>query len=268
MRLQELLELLKAAYVDVARQELSSQGENSNISRISVMTGVHRRDVTRLVEENPQIKRSTNVISRVLNLWQHDSRFTTKTREPRVLSFEGKENDFVLLVSLVSNDLNPYTVLFELERTGAVEKSERGLRLLSKIAVPEGDVEEGFELLGSDEDDLFKGVSENILSPQEIPNLHLKTEYDNIPLDNIAEIRDWFLREGSLFHERARAYLAKFDRDFQTVISRGTGGNKISGGKVEGRARVALGTFSLTETLIGENDKEKKKQLKTAEKRK
>ena len=254
VRLQEVLELLKAAYVDVAEEELAGQKESSNISRISAMTGVHRRDVTRLLSEERTLKNSTNVVSRVLSLWQYDARFTTKNREPRVLSFEGKENEFVALVSAVSNDLNPYTILFELERTNSVERTEKGLRLSSKIGISEGDIEEGFQMLGADSNDLLSGVGENILNPQDIPNLHLKTEYDNIPKADIPQIREWFLREGSLFHERARSYLATFDRDFQYPASKGTGGVAQGTENTSERARVALGTFSFTEIF-----KDKKK---------
>src|SRR5262245_45968871 len=116
VRLQEAAELLKAAYIDVAREELTRSAQSPNISRVAVMTGVHRKDVTRLLSENRELKSSSNLVARVLNLWQHDARFTTKAGEPRTLSYEGKENDLVTLVSAVSQDLNPYTVLFELER--------------------------------------------------------------------------------------------------------------------------------------------------------
>ena len=208
VRLQELSEVLKASYVGVAKAELLRSGEEANISRVSVMTGVHRKDVQRLFDGDRELKSSSNLIARVLNLWQHDSRFTAKGGEPRFLSYEGKENDFIELVSAVSNDLNPYTVLFELERSGLVEKTDRGLRLFGKLRLSE-EGDEGFVMLAADEDDLFRAVEENIVAHSPTKNLHLKTEFDNIDPAKLEEVRKWFLREGSAFHERARALLAE-----------------------------------------------------------
>lgn len=39
----------------------------------------------------------------------------------------------------VSKDLNPYTVLFELERIGAVERLSMQARLCAQVATPRGD---------------------------------------------------------------------------------------------------------------------------------
>lgn len=256
VRLQDCLELLKAAYIEVAREELLRANEKLNTSRMSVMTGVHRKDVDRLLGEDRELKLSSNIISRVLALWQFDKRFLGQQRQPRLLSFEGKGNDFSKLVSLVSNDVNPSTILFELERSGTVERTERGLRLLNKIALSGS--EEGLSLLAADQSDLFLAVEENILTTPEIPNLHLKTEYDNIPPEDLPEIRDWFLREGSAFHERARAFLSRFDRDVQSPISRGTGALPANTTRPSDRARVALGTFSFCEALNPQTSSKKK----------
>ena len=49
VQLPQIVEELKALYVDVARQEAAKTGRVTQ-SAISVMTGVHRKDVKRLLD--------------------------------------------------------------------------------------------------------------------------------------------------------------------------------------------------------------------------
>ncbi|MBN8550247.1 MAG: hypothetical protein J0M12_13090 [Deltaproteobacteria bacterium] len=140
-------------------------------------------------------------------------------------------------------DLNPYTVLFELERIGAVERTRGGVKLVSRLYNPQGDSVAAMGLLASDMSDLMLAVEENVEGGGNVavPNLHIKTEYDNIPASKISEIREWCLREGSAFHQRVRNYLSQHDRDITAQPS----------GK-DGTVRVAVGAFSRVEVLKSE----------------
>lgn len=233
VKLQEIIECAKSAMIEVAKEEMEKSGTEVSISRLSVMTGVHRPDVVRLYKEQSPNKISSNQITRVIGQWQQDEKFLTAAGKPRVLSVQGKDSEFVDLVYSVSADLNPYTVLFELERIGAVEKTERGLKLISFIYKPTGQVKEGFELLAKDTEDLLLSVSENIYQVKEQANLHIRTEYDNISPDALTQIRKWFLEQGSIFHRNAREFLSKFDRDINPEIE-----------KQKPAVKVSLGTFS------------------------
>ena len=73
------------------------------------------------------------MISRVVAQWENDRRFLTQAGKPRVLSCDEDDSEFSELVRLVSKDLHPGTVLFELERSGIVERSKRGVRLNKHI---------------------------------------------------------------------------------------------------------------------------------------
>lgn len=238
------MDSLKGVYVEVAREQLQKQGAAASASRISVMTGVHRKDVSRLLEAAPVAKASKNLAARIIGAWRNSKRFCNASGKPRVLSAEGKESEFVSLVQSVSVDLNPYTVLFELERIGAVQRVRSGVRLVSRLYNPRGDSAAGIGLLGSDISDLMAAVEENIerTEPNAVPNLHIKTEYDNIPETAAAEIRSWCLREGSAFHQRVRNFLSQFDRDISS--------KKLKDGP---SIRVAVGAFSRIENVkVGE----------------
>lgn len=91
-------------------------------------------------------------------------------------------------------------------------------------------------MLARDASDLIASVSENVLSDPQIPNLHGKTEFDNVSPAEAASLRQWMLEEGTAFHKRVAKYLSQFDRDV----------NRRASAEGEG-VRVAICSFSLVE---------------------
>ncbi len=228
--LRDLLEAAKAALIDEAAADMEAQGSKINLSRLSVVTGVHRKDAARIHREQEVRESSTTFSSRVIGQWRKDPRFTTKSSRPRVLSYQGDESEFAELVSVVSTDLHPGTVLFDLERIGAVEKTRSGIKLLAKAYVPRGDPAEGWYMLSRDAVDLVDAVSENIASPdEELPNYHASAVFDNIAVEDVPKVRRWLFRQCSRFHQRVAQYLAKHDLDL-SPDAKGEGGQRISMG--------------------------------------
>ena len=85
---------------------------------------------------------------------------------------------------------------------------------------------------------MYRAVEENVIEESEVPNHHIKTEYDNIPEHHRETIRKWFFKSGSAFHQQARRFLSQFDRDATS--------KKVSG---TGTIRVAVGSFSFMEKV-------------------
>lgn len=232
IKIQEFVDVFKYNLVVAAREELESKNEEVTGSRLSVMTGVHRKDIKKFLEGKKE-QEQANVVTRIIGQWLQDKRFTTKSNKPRVLTVEGASSEFVDLVKSVSADLNPYTVLFELERIKAVKRTARGLSLQIDFYFPKGDKDAGYQLLANDLDDLIRSVEENIHDSLENNHLHLRTVYDKIPKDKIPQIKSWLLDEGSNFHERVRKYLSKHDADI----------NKKNCSKNDEYAKISIGTF-------------------------
>ena len=233
IKLQDFIEVLKGVMVEVAQEHLCERDIDVSTSRLSVMTGVHRKDVVRFRSGGVGEKKSGDIIKRIIGQWRGNNAFLNSSGKPKVLSFDSAEGEFADLIHSVSRELNPYTLLFELERTGAVERTKRGVKLRARMHLPKGDLKEGLLLLESDTEDLIASVEENLFGDLEIPNLHVKTEYDNVPKSAELEIRKWFIEEGSAFHQRARSYLSAYDRD----INPGSG-------NAEEAIRVVVGAFS------------------------
>jgi len=249
LRMQTLQELIKSSLMDAALEALRRDGFEPNVSRLALMTGLQRRDVVRLMEEKKAGKIPTNasLIARILSQWTHHKKFT-KNGKPRTLSFEGTGNEFAELVTSVSKEVNPSSVLFELERVGCVSKAEAGV--LPKSAcyeiVGENRFDEGYELLSKDCNDLMNAVENNLFQSPVVPNLHLRTEFDNITEECLPKIREWLLDKGTSFQEETRIFLSKFDKDANPRLHSKKGGN-----------RVVLGTFSYVEEPSSGKSKEK-----------
>ena len=239
---QQLIELIKELVVGVAAEELSRMGEKANTSRLSARTGMHRRDVARLFTEDERRPLPSTISARVVAQWESDARFLGTNGRPRVLDLKGGRASFSRLVQLVGTDLNVGTVLFELERSGAVQRTSQGVKLRRAHALARDGLLEGVKILASDWEDSVRTVERNTSEKDIQPDLHGRTEFDNIPVEREGEIRQWILEEGGKFHQKVRRYLARFDRDYQPASKSGESvGDKQ-------RLRVALGTYSRIES--------------------
>lgn len=237
VRFKELSELLKRAACECALRELE-ENEVFNISKISLASGVHRKDVQRIVIGRVSEISSSDIVTRVLGAWQSNKKYLDSNGSPRVLDCRGTESEFAELVRKISREVSIYPVISELLRSKTVEKNESNLRLLVREYIPLENMGEGFNILASDLEDLISSVTNNLLAGVDAENAHFSTQYDNIPKQHLLEIRKWFHAELGAMHQRARAFIGKFDRD-----------NSLDKelNESDDRYRVALGTFSQVE---------------------
>ena len=229
----------KELFIEVAIDELKSKNEKVTVSRVNVITGIHRKDISKRLNndvESLNKNKDQSLIMKVIGHWQTDPRFTTKKKQPRQLTYVSQDSDFRQLVLSISKELNPTSILFELERIKAVEKRGNKLQLLTDTYAPLDDLQEVSKLLLTDMSDLVRAVEQNVSEQKKIPNLHARTEYDKIRSDAYEEINQWFIREGHRFHSEARNFLSQFDNDINP--------DPNFSGKC---LRVSLGTFSSME---------------------
>ncbi len=234
---QEVLEALKAAFVELSARAIIEDGEKVTVSRMSIMTGLNRRDVTRISRHGPAEKLQVNLVTRVIGQWQHDPRFQSKGKKARVLSYTGEDCEFKSLVEAVSKDMNPATMLFELKRLGLVELTRDGVKLIKGFQDFHEVPERALDLLARDLGTLTQAVEENIFKNPEPRNLHLRTEYDNIFLEDLPHIREWIVSQGVEYHKRIREFLSNYDQDLNPQRKREAGG------------RVVVGSFSWTTSV-------------------
>lgn len=216
---QEFILLAKEVYVAVARDEIKKETTKVNISRLSAVTGLHRYDVKQILESKEEaVEEHTNRLTRVLVRWSTSKKYTTQAGKPRILSYSGETNEFAELVAGITQSIGAGTILFELERLGSVEKTPRGLKMIRPTLWVGNAESSAFELLGADIQTLISSVEENVVTTKGIANLHIRSDFDNLYLDGIPEVRKWLVVEGRNFHKRARDFIAAFDKDINPDV--------------------------------------------------
>jgi hypothetical protein len=113
---------LKRAYVEAAHRHFADEAGNE--SRLSLLTGIHRKDVRRLaqpVADEWGPESVTSFASAVHAAWTLRARWRGKDGRPRVLPRRGP-GSFDLLVKDITRDVRPSSVLAELVRLGYAEE--------------------------------------------------------------------------------------------------------------------------------------------------
>lgn len=141
-----LATLLKGVYVDVAERDFALPGRPMTDSRVTLLTGVHRKDVSRLRDQPaPQrdpVAASPSLAAQVVARWLGDAAFRTAEGAPLPLPRAGGEPSFEALVAGISKDIRPRALLDELLRAGLVQEAAEGLLELAASAhLPHGEMD-------------------------------------------------------------------------------------------------------------------------------
>lgn len=224
IKIQEIVEVCKSELVNLAQIELNQCKVEVTTSKLSVMTGLQRKDITKL-SSRTETQVPVSLVSKVLGLWITSRRFRNKQGDLTTLNLE----DFYALVTSVSKDLNPRTVLDELVRVGSAKITDKNVEVIRASYVPKGDIEGGFKIAAHDLGDLIDAVDENLSEmTTDLPHHHLRTEFDRINASALPDIRKWLLIQGKEFHRRAREYLSQFDLDINPESLSNAKGHRVS----------------------------------------
>lgn len=133
-------EALRIAFVDVAREVLTESHLPITVSAVSMATGLHRREVKRLLERpaDSPVSPESSLPSQLVTRWMTDRRYLAKGRKPRRLPrvAEGDEPSFDELARSVSQDVHPRSQLDELLRLGVIEQDGGWITLQIDRFVP------------------------------------------------------------------------------------------------------------------------------------
>ena len=135
----ELLRAAKQASVKAALIEVIPLGSRVNVSRLSVATGLTRKEIASILGRTLNSKSLSEKSTleqrawRVLRGWHTDPKYRERSGRLAALPFAGKQRTFSTLVRRYGGDVTPRSVLRELERIKVVTKTRSGmLRLHSR----------------------------------------------------------------------------------------------------------------------------------------
>lgn len=193
--LQTAIEMLKQALVDSALEDFSLDERGRTDSRISLMSGVHRKDVKRLRQRELARKEAPAAIStgaRLISLWLTQAPFVDEDDAPKPLPrlrSHGGDLSFEALVEHFSKDIRPRAVLDELQRVGAVHVDENDNVILNAEAfIPSASTDERLYYLGRSLGDHMEAASRNVTGTPR-PFLDRIVHYDAIPESAVDELR-------------------------------------------------------------------------------
>jgi hypothetical protein len=129
---------LKPLFIEQARLELLRSGRKDTDSAISLLCGVHRKDVRRWRESGlaDSISKEVSLTTQLFARWVHDPQYLDRRRRPKPLPRLGAAPSFDSLAHSITQDVRPYTILAELLRLGVVQVE---LRRGQEYVVPNRD---------------------------------------------------------------------------------------------------------------------------------
>jgi hypothetical protein len=221
------MELAKWVYVEVASKEFGIPGKKQTDSRVSVLTGLSRKEVKHVKEKPMHTDEGTveryNRAARVINGWVQDRTFLDGWGEPAILPMEGEGATFTLLVNEYSGDVPARAILDELLRVNAVERLQDGrIRLLQRAYVPRTSEVDKLGILGTDVAFLIATIDHNLVCDQEEAYFQRKVAYDNLPVEALPELKRLTETHGQALLEKLNEWLAQQDRDSNPKVN-GTG---------------------------------------------
>ncbi len=117
------MDLARKVYVDVALNDFRIEGKEQTDSRITLLTGVHRKEVRRLREEtpedasiSPELSRTSQIVAR----WLGGAGYLDAAGRPAPLPRSGPAPSFESLVSSITKDVRPRAVLDDWRDRGLV----------------------------------------------------------------------------------------------------------------------------------------------------
>lgn len=185
MTFPALAQLLRELFVNVAEHEFALDGKEQTDSRVSLLTGIHRKDVSRLrgagtpVRETPaSLSRTSAIVAR----WLSAPQFTGVNGEPLPLPRTAPDDgpSFEALVASVTKDVRPRAVLDEwLDRKLVTVDASDHVVLMEAAFVPHGDDDRKWHYFGRNIHDHVAAAVTNV-SAASPPFMERAVHYDKL----------------------------------------------------------------------------------------
>jgi hypothetical protein len=202
VRFDEFVELLRGIYVETTIRNAQEEGKRITTGRISILSGIARRDVERLIESDDwlQVPRPTDVaaLAAVLHRWHTDSTFLGPYGVPLELPFTGQAGrNFSELVKGSPLSIEPRSAYEQLLAAKMMVKSgDTHVKVLSRTFVsPEPMSAEMLEHFGMAMRNLASTLDFNMTPSQNKKRIERSVFPDDGLPDELLDEYDAFVRE-------------------------------------------------------------------------
>ena len=226
-------DLVKMAFVDAARNAHPDLQAHGAVSRISTVTGLHRREVARVMQlDRAAVPTRRSPAAQVFTRWQSDPDLKNRRGEPRPLPRQGPAPSFDALVQAVTRDVHPRSLLDELCRLGLARLDGDTVHLTGGVFVPQGDAERMLGYLGNNVGDHLRAAVANVVSNKP-PHFEQAVSADGLSPESLEAF-------GQIVRTQWQALLAATAPALQQMID----ADRAAGRSDDGRVRLGLYSYS------------------------
>jgi hypothetical protein len=216
---RQFAEIGKAAFVREAYAETDDRGRRANASRVSVRTGLSRKEVRRLREKILKVSGAlekshsdhSGPPARVLHAWHSNFEFLDSVGLPLPLQVDGDHPCFASLVRAVAGDVPFGAVRAELKRAGAIAEISDGRVVPTKRYYVPGNVDDkAITVMSGMLFPLAAGIDHNSRPGRSTDGFIQRFAYsDNLSREMVPAFREWSRREAVEFIESIDVWLAQ-----------------------------------------------------------
>jgi hypothetical protein len=242
-----LTALLKTLYVEVANRDFPLEGKQQTDSRVSLLSGVHRKEVRRLRGAAPEGEEAPPAVTlgaQLVLLWTSSPRYRDRSGHARPLPRTAErrgEASFEELVASVNTDIRPRSVLDEWLRLGVAHLDDEGRVCLNTEAfVPAHGFDEKAFYFGRNLREHVAAAAHN-LRAQEPPFFERSVYYGDLSDVAIDELQALASELGMEALQRVNRRAAALKR----------AGGKHRGGK---RGRFSFGAYFFRKAEAGDGE--------------
>ncbi len=204
-------DLARLAYVQAAKAHFGIKGRKMTHARMAVLTGLSRKEVSRLLKVDESEVTSTNTRNRavrVIDGWLKDPEFQTNGK-PKDLPLRGETGSFAALCTRYSGDVSLGAIVDELERVGVVKRPNKDTVVMASYGyIPHANELESVRIFSICAADLMLTGIHNLDSDPEQRRFQRQLTYPNVPKAVAEEFQIEAAFQSEQLLENLREFLA------------------------------------------------------------
>jgi hypothetical protein len=206
----ELNQIARNRAVRIATRRVIKESGRESKSRVAIMTGLPRSEVTRILgasDSVPKSKPDQHPARRVLAAWHDNPRFLAPNGDPAVLPIFGKRRSFERLVERYGASIPVRAMLDELVQLDAVEQLEdQTVRAKSRVPIMTGLTNRSITAVGERGRDLLETLAHNVRRSTQ-PYFEATAMIDDGDLELVNFLRREIAEQGTNFINSATSLL-------------------------------------------------------------
>ena len=209
-------QILKEVYAEAGLASVE-EGKKPNASAISLMTGLHRKDLKNLFEKGDikfENKLKSSLKTQIFSIWLSSDFATDEDGEPIAIPQNG-ENSFETLADKVSKDVAPGSILKDALNKGYINQLDNNYVALEMDAlIDSNDTEEQLYFFSTNLSDHASAAVSNLMNDQS-KFLERAVFFDGLTKTDIETIKKYLENEAKTLIYRANKRSRQTESDQQ-----------------------------------------------------